>query len=135
MIETLIRQLLAGQFNSVECKRFYSVGLGAAVTAERICIFRRRGMDLCKQCLNLSIFRKLPTLLFENQIISHAAGGKFPHAGFIFTAISMGVEMARTFIRLLKQFHQKEKVLDRLRTEAQILIEARTFLIVQVDMK
>src|SRR6266542_1938014 len=75
LIETLIRQLLAGQFNPIERQRFDSVGLGAAVTTERLCIFRRRGMDLSQQCLNLSIFRKLPSLLFENQIISHTVGG------------------------------------------------------------
>src|SRR5258705_7320259 len=48
----------------------------------------------------------------------------------------MSVEMAGTFIaRLLQQLHKKEEIFDRLGAEPEVLIEARTLLIVQVNVK
>ena len=102
MIQTLIRQLLASELNAVERKRSDSVGFGVAVTAERLSIFRWSGMDFRQERLNLSILIELTRLIFEDQIISHAAGGKFPYAGFIFTAIGMRIEMTRPFIGLFQ---------------------------------
>src|SRR5713226_6347813 len=83
LVQTFIRQLLSGKLNSVERKRSDSVGFGATVTAERLSIFRWSGLDFRQECLNLRIFIKLPRLVFENQIISHTARGKFPDSGFI----------------------------------------------------
>src|SRR5713226_10344162 len=93
-------------------------------------------MDFRQECLNLCILIELTRLIFEYQIISHTARREFPYAGFIFAAISMRVEMTGPFIPgVFQQFDQEEEILDRLRTEAQVLIEARTFLIVEIDMK
>ena len=44
--------------------------------------------------------------------------------------------MARAVVaRLLEQLHQEEQRLDRLRAEAQVLVEAARLLIVQVDVE
>src|SRR6185369_15504632 len=47
----------------------------------------------------------------------------------------MRVKVAWSIVGRLQQPDQKEEVLDRLRTKTQILIETRSLLIIQVDVK
>ena len=47
----------------------------------------------------------------------------------------MRIEMPWAIVGLLQQPHQEKQILDRLGSKPQILIEARTFLIVEIDVK
>src|SRR5215813_14093981 len=93
-------------------------------------------MDFGEQRLYLFIFAESPGLLFKDQVVSHAAGREIPDAFLVFTAISVGVEMARSFVAFLfEHLDQEEEVLDPLGAESEVLIEARPFLIIQIDME
>src|SRR6185312_13765603 len=98
-------------------------------------MFRRRRADFRQKRLNLVVFIELTCLLLKDQIISHTAGRKIPNALLVFTSVGMGVKVSWALVRFFKQFNQKEKVLDRLGSEAKVLIKTRSFLIVEIDVK
>src|SRR5262245_55332415 len=136
LVEFFIWQPLLRQLGPVEVHRF---DLLRALLGElqRDRLERRVGRrDFGEQRLNLLVFAELPGLLFEDQVISHAAGGEIPDALFVLAAIGVGVEMARAFVAFLfEHLDQEEQVLDTLGAEAKVLIEARAFLVVQIDVE
>jgi hypothetical protein len=62
--------------------------------------------------LDLSILIELPRLLFQDQIISHAAGGEFPDAFLVLAAIRMRVKVVRTIVGFFQQLNQEEEILN-----------------------
>src|SRR5262245_10142552 len=136
LVEFFVWQSLLRQFGPVEVHR---LDLFRAFFGEfqRDRLERRVGRtDFGEQRLNLFILAELPGLLFEDQVISHATGGEIPDALFVLAAIGVRVEMPRAFVALLfEHLDQEEEVLDALGTEAKVLIEARAFLVVQVDVE
>src|SRR6185436_18943905 len=72
----------------------------------------------------------------QDQIISHATRSKLPNPILVLTSIRMRIKVSRTVVvRFFEQLNQEEQVLDRLRAKAEILIEPRALLIVEIDMK
>ena len=69
-------------------------------------------MNLSEQCLDFSVFIELPRFFFQDQIISHAAGGEFPDAFLVLAAIRMGVKVARAIVGFFQQPNQKEQSFD-----------------------
>src|SRR5262245_907616 len=93
-------------------------------------------MNFSEQRLNLFVFAESTGLLLEDQVVSHTAGGEIPDSLLVFAAIGVSVEMARPFVAFLfEHLDQEEEVLDPFGAEAKVLIEARAFLIVQVDVE
>ena len=92
--------------------------------------------NLREQRLNAGVTAELLRLVLEDEIRAHAAAREVPHAFLVLGAIRVRVEVARTVVaRLLEQLDEKEERLDRLRREAQILIEPAGLLIVEIDVK
>src|SRR5260370_6091215 len=113
LIQAFIRQLLSGKLRAVEDARLYALCFGSAITPERRSKIRRCITNLGKQRLNLTVLIELTRLIFKDQVVSHAAGGEFPHAGFVFTPIRMRIEMSRPFIaRVFQQLDKKEYILN-----------------------
>src|SRR5262245_10435451 len=93
-------------------------------------------VDFRKQVLDLRIVVELACLLLKDQVISHAAGSEVPDAFLILAAVRMRVKMSWAFVSFLfKQLDEEEEILDSLRAEPQVLIEARPFLIIEIDME
>src|SRR5262245_7634906 len=109
LVEFFVWQSLLRQFSAVEIHR---LDLFRALFSEfqRDGLERRSGRaDFGQQRLDLPVFAELPGLLFEDQVISHAAGGEIPDALFVFAAIGVGVEMARAFVAFLFEHLDKEE--------------------------
>ena len=94
------------------------------------------GMNLLEQSLDFRIGFVLCRFILQDQIGAHAASGKILHTVDIFTAVGVGIEMARAGIaHIFQKFHQKKRLLVIMRSETKILIIAGKILIVQVDVE
>src|SRR5581483_720233 len=72
----------------------------------------------------------------EHVIGAHTAKREIPHPLLILRAVGMGIEVKRPRVPLLhKELHQEEHRLDTLAAKAQILVVARSFLIVEVNIE
>src|ERR1700745_2329129 len=99
LVQSLIRQRLARQLNPIETQVLHSLPILGAVFPNR---FAGTVAYLREQRLDLVVLIKLPRLLFQDQIVSHAPGRKLPNTVFIFTAIRMRIEMTRAVVSSLQ---------------------------------
>src|SRR5437879_1783791 len=93
-------------------------------------------VDIGQQLFDSWISIELFGAYLKHVVCAHTTKREVPDTRLIFRAIRMSIEVARTLITMiLKQANQEEQVLQILTTEAQILVETRTLLVVQVDME
>src|SRR5207253_6553337 len=79
---------------------------------------------------------QLKRTLLQNEIRSHAAVRKIPHAVAVLGAIRTRIEMPRPIVaRPFEKIYQQQRALLILTTEAKVLVETRDSLGVQIDVK
>src|SRR5450755_2278084 len=110
--------------------------LGAVALAQQIGVRRIVAIDLLQQLLDLRIGVEAARLLLEYIVRAHTAEREVPYSLLILSAVGVRVEVAWTIVAsVLQQPDQEEQVLNVLAAEAQILVETRPLLIVEINVE
>ena len=93
-------------------------------------------MNLLQEPLNFRVSSEALRLLLEDVVGPHAAQSEIPDALLVLGAVSRRVEVVRPGVALLlQQFDQEEHRLEILAAEAEILVIAWPFLIIEINME
>src|SRR5690348_2774245 len=93
-------------------------------------------VNFLQESLNFRVGVEAPGLLLEHAVGAHAAQSEIPDALLVFSAVRVRIEVARPNVALFfQQFDQEEHRLEILAAEAEILVIAWPFLIIEVNME
>src|SRR5579875_1216957 len=136
LIELLITVAALCQCLYIKGCLFQLAGVLRAISAQQPSIGLVTTVKVVQKPLDLRVSVEALHFRLEHIIGAHAAQGEVPHALFVLGAVGVSVEVVRAIVVLIfQQLDEEEHALDVLGSKADVLVEARPALVVEVDVE